>query len=93
MLTPETFMNIETRISDLDRKLRTLRITGPLGLAGVVFLYLALVIPIFESKPVLVLCATLSVALVVPSLLRWHAFTIERRVLENLKQRHELHAT
>ena len=85
-------MNIETRISDLDRKLRTWRITGPLGLAGVVFLYLALVIPMLDSKPTLVLCATLLVGLVVPSLLRWHAFKIERRVLEDLKQSHEPHA-
>ena len=85
-------MNIETRISALDNKLRRWRVTGPLGLVGVTLLYLAMAIPLVDSRPVLSLCVTLATACVVPSLLRWHAVRVERRVLEGLRRNHESHA-
>jgi len=85
-------MNIETRISSLNKKLRIYRIIGPLGLAGTMLLYLALAIPAFDHQPVMALCLTLCIVLSVPSLLRWHAFRVERKVLEDLKPGHGSHA-
>src|SRR5438876_737357 len=88
--TLESSMNIETRISTLDQKLRLWRIIGPLGLLGVILLYLALAIPLIGSKPTMALCVTVTVGCVVPSLLRWHAFRVERRVLEDLRHSHDV---
>jgi len=85
-------MEIQTRITDLNRRLRVWRILLPFGCIGVTLLYLALVIPAARSKPTFAVIATVIVGIVVPSLIRWHSLRIERRVLDELEHEHETHA-
>lgn len=79
-------MEIETRLAALDHKLQKSRIFAILGVVGVILLYLALAIQVGDSKPVMALSITVCLACVFPSLLRWHAFRVERRILNELKE-------
>lgn len=85
-------MNIEAQIRTLDKEAHKWSLIGPLGLMGLTGLYGSIFITAFENKLLLAICVSISLAAVVPGLLRWYELRIERRLLQSMQENPEGHA-
>ena len=85
-------MNIEAQIRTLDKEANKWNLMGPFGLVGLALLYGSIFITAFESKPLLAICVSISLAAVVPGLLRWYKLKVERRLLQGMQENPEGHA-
>ncbi len=79
-------MDIQTRSHEVEGKLCPCRAVGFFAFAGLALLYAALLVPVIEARPVMAFCVTLAMACMVPFLMRWHAWTVEHRVLAKIAQ-------
>jgi hypothetical protein len=80
-------MNIETRMAELDQQLRRWRIIGPLAVIGIVLLYLAVALSLLQTNVILICSVTGVLICILSSLVRWHSWAVERRVLARVNEK------